>query len=310
MGTERVANKEAFVVNVPSLSTMWMQTRYSHVREFVEGGKQAGFTRFELGHVVRPEMLDGTTRHDGEFPTIHAPCPTTIGLGGKQGIVVSALDEDKRRAAVELHIQTMDTAEALGCEAIVMHIGHVPVDTRVDRELRRLYIAQQEDTPLYASLREQYVKDRAAHAQPHLDSVRRSLDTLTKEASRRGLRLAMENRYYYYEIPTPHEAHDLIREFSDLHFWYDTGHSQVLHNMGFIPYRDWLNGLSARLIGIHLHDVIGTRDHLICGLGEVDWPWVREHLKPDTFRTCEFDWYFEAEHLRQGVEFLDKAGCL
>ena len=297
-------------MNVPALSTMWMQTRYSHVREFIEGGKKAGFTKFELGHVVRPEMLEGTTRRDGEFPTIHAPCPTTIGLGGRQGIVVSALDEDKRRAAVDLHIQTMDTAEALGSKVIVVHIGHVEVDLKLDREMRKLYIARQEDTPRYAALRQQLIQSRAANAAPYLDAVRRSLDMLTKEATRRGLRLAMENRYYYHEIPTPDEAHDLLGEFDGLYFWYDTGHSRVLHNMGFIPCRDWLDGLSARLAGIHLHDVVGIRDHLVCGLGGVDWPWVREHLKPDTLRTCEFDWYFEAEYLRQGVEFLHKAGCL
>jgi sugar phosphate isomerase/epimerase len=289
---------------------MWMQKRYSRVREFIEGARKAGFTKFELGHVVRPEMLEGTTRCDGDFPTIHAPCPTTIGLGGSAGVVVSALDEDKRRAAVALHIQTMDTAEALGSSVIVVHIGHVEVDHRLDREMRKLYIAQQEDAPRYASLRQQLVESRAANAAPHLDAVRRSLDSLTKEAERRGLRLAMENRYYYHEIPTPDEAHALLAEFGNLSFWYDTGHSRVLHNLGLVPCRDWLDGLSARLAGIHFHDVIGIRDHLICGLGEVDWPWVREHLKPDTFRTCEFDWYFEAEHLWQGVEFLDKAGCL
>ncbi|MBC7258959.1 MAG: sugar phosphate isomerase/epimerase [Chloroflexi bacterium] len=297
-------------MNTPALSTMWMQRRHAHVREFLEAGRRVGFTRFELGHVVRPEMLEGITRADGEFPSIHAPCPTTVGLGGAAGIVVSALDEDKRRAAVALHIQTMDWAEALGAGVIVIHIGHVEVDRGLERELRRLYIAQQEDSPRYAALRRQLQEARAAQAAPYLDAVRRSLETLSREAARRGLRLAVENRYHYHEIPTPAEAHALLAEFGDVEFWYDTGHAHVMHNLGFIPYRDWLNGLTARLAGIHLHDVIGTRDHLVCGLGEVDWAWVREHLKPDTFRTCEFDWYFEAEHLWPGVEFLARAGCL
>ncbi len=61
-------------MNVPALSTMWMQQRHAHVREFLEAGKRIGFTRFELGHVVRPEMLDGITRRVGEFPSIHALC--------------------------------------------------------------------------------------------------------------------------------------------------------------------------------------------------------------------------------------------
>lgn len=297
-------------MNTPALSTMWMQRRHKHVREFLDAGRRAGFTRFELGHVVRPDMLAGIMQRDGEFPSIHAPCPTTVGLGGRDGLVVSALDEDKRRAAVALHIQTMDTAEVLGCKIIVMHIGHVEVDESIEAEMRRLYIAGQEDSPRFAALRRQLQEARTANAAPHLDAVRRSLEVLMREAARRGLRLAMENRYYYHEIPTPEEARTLLAEFGEVEFWYDTGHAHALHNLGFIPYRDWLDGLSARLAGIHLHDVIGVRDHLVCGLGEVDWPWVREHLKPDTFRTCEFDWYFEAEHLWSSVEFLRKAGCL
>lgn len=299
-------------MQVPALSTMWMQRRFSHVREFVEAAKRIGFQQFELGHVVRPEMLEGITRRDGEFPSLHAPCPTTIGLGSRQGIVISALDEDKREAAVALTVQTLDVAQRLGAGAVVVHVGHVEVDQALEKEMRRLYAVLEEDSPRFQALREQLVRSRAEQAPPHLDAVRRSLETLVAEARKRGLRLGMENRVHYHEIPTLEEAQALLAEFDPqaLFYWHDAGHAQVLHNLGFIRHKAWLEAFRDRMVGIHFHDVMGTRDHLACGLGEIDWGWLGGYLAPDTLRTCEFDWYFESEHLWQGVEVLDAAGCL
>ncbi len=299
-------------VQVPALATMWMQHRFSHVREFLEAGKRIGIQQFELGHVVRPEMLEGITRRDAEFPSIHAPCPTTIGLGSRQGIVFSALDEAKREAAVALTVQTLDVAQRLGASAVVVHVGHVEVDAALEKEMCRLYTALEEDTPRFQALRAQLVGARAEQAPPYLDAVRRSLETLVAEARKRGLRLGMENRVHYHEIPTLEEAQALLAEFDPgaLFYWHDAGHAQVLQNLGFILHEAWLETFRGRMLGIHLHDVMGTRDHLVCGLGEIDWAWIAGYLAPDTLRTCEFDWYFEPEHLWQGVEVLDAAGCL
>ncbi len=299
-------------MQIPALATMWMQRRFSHVREFVEAGKRIGFRQFELGHVVSPEMLEGITRRDAEFPSLHAPCPTTVGLGSHQGIVVSALDEDKRKAAVALTVQTLDTAQRLGAGAVVLHLGHVEVDRAIEKEMRRLHIAQEENSPRFQSLRQKLVEARVERASPHLDAVRRSLETLVAEARTRGLRLGMENRVHYHEIPILEEAQGLLAEFDPdvLYYWHDAGRAQVLHNLGFIRHEAWLEAFSDRMLGIHFHDVMGTRDHLVCGLGEIDWGWIGGYLTPGTMRTCEFDWYFEAEHLWQGVEYLDGAGCL
>jgi sugar phosphate isomerase/epimerase len=297
-------------MNTPALSTMWMQQRFSRVREFVEAGKRLGFEKFELGHVVRPEMLDGLARQDAEFPSIHAPCPSTIGLGHKEGIVVSSLDEDQRQEAVRLTVKTMDLAEKLGATAVIVHVGHVETGRHINGELRSLYISQQEEAPRFHTLRQQFVEARAARASLHLEPVRRSLEELTREAGQRGLHLAMENRVYYHEIPLPDEARTLLGEFETLHYWHDTGHAQVLQNLGFVRHEDWLETFQDRMLGIHLHDVLGIRDHLVCGLGEIDWRWIVGYLEPDTLRTCEFDYYFEGAHLQQGVEFLRAAGWL
>lgn len=307
-------NKEAIIVNAPALSTMWMQRRHSHVREFIEAGKRLGFRKFELGHVVRPEMLDGVTRRDAEFPSLHAPCPTTVGLGGQQGLLLSALDKDLRLAAVGMTIRTLEVAERLGAGAVVVHIGRVDVTAGREnaQELRRLYMYQQEDSLLFELLRKQAVEQRSAHAPAHLDAARRSLEVLADEAEKRGLRLGLENRDSYYQMPTLDEMQILLSDVDPAvaGYWHDVGHAQILDRLGFIPHRAWLDAFRDRLVGIHFHDALGVRDHLVCGLGEADWSMIKGYLTPATLRTCEFDWYFEGEHLWQGVEFLEGAGCL
>jgi sugar phosphate isomerase/epimerase len=209
-------------------------------------------------------------------------------------------------------VQTLDVAQRLGAGAVVVHVGHVEVDRSIEKEMRRLYVALEEDSPRFEALRQQLAEARAERASPHMDAVRRSLETLVAEARQRGLRLGMENRVHYHEIPTLEEARALLDEFDPdvLLYWHDAGHAQVLHNLRFIRHEAWLEAFGDGMLGIHFHDVMGMRDHLACGLGEIDWGWIGGYLTPDTLRTCEFDWYFEPEHLWQGVEFLDRAGCL
>ena len=110
-------------------------------------------------------------------------------------------------------------------------------------------------------------------------SVRRSLLELAEHAAQRGVRLGLENRLRYHDIPLPDELDELL----DLGlgdvvgYWHDIGHAQVLEHLGFQTHEEWLRrfaGPEGRLIGVHLHDVVGVTDHLAAGLGQVDWEMV------------------------------------
>ncbi len=91
-----------------------------------------------------------------------------------------------------------------------------------------------------------------------------------------GVRLGLENRYHYFDIPTPDEMSALLAmaEPDRLGFIYDVGHAMAMDRLGFFPNEVWLKRFGRRIIGTHLHDVIGISDHQAPGLGDVD------------FRTC------------------------
>ena len=114
-----------------------------------------------------------------------------------------------------------------------------------------------------------------------------------------------------FEIPTLAEMRLLLAEYDTdvVGFWYDTGHAQVLANLGFHGQDEWL-AVADRIVGVHLHDTAGARDHLIPSLGSVDFVAISERLPADAVRVCEFDWYFNEAEVRSGRQNLQEAGCL
>ena len=86
-------------------------------------------------------------------------------------------------------------------------------------------------------------------------------------------------------------------------YWHDTGHAQRQANLGYTPHEAWLRQLGNRLVGFHLHDCLGLRDHLIPGRGRVDFAMVVSYLRADTVPACEFDYYEEVADIREGLDF-------
>ena len=102
-------------------------------------------------------------------------------------------------------------------------------------------------------------------------------------AGRFGIRLGLENRYHYMDIPTPDELEQLLELAGPdrLGFIYDVGHAQALDRLGFFPHEEWLKRFASRMIGAHLHDVIGVNDHHAPGLGEIDFASHRRLSAPE-----------------------------
>ena len=86
----------------------------------------------------------------------------------------------------------------------------------------------------------------------------------TTRASK-GIKLGVESRHCFEEIPNEREMLEVLDEFDVPHvgYWHDFGHVQVKHNLGFLDHVEWMSEVAPRLIGCHLHDtqVAGPRSH-------------------------------------------------
>ncbi|HUT16201.1 MAG TPA: sugar phosphate isomerase/epimerase [Anaerolineae bacterium] len=288
-----------------ALSTMWAVGRFQSLADFFSAGRDLGFTRFELNHAIIPAMLEGLSLN-GTIVAIHEPCPAdpSTSVLKERNWLISAPDEECRRQGVAAIRRSIELAHRLGAQAVVVHPGRVDIDPTLESRLWTLYEEGKSDQPEYARTKERLVTARAAQAEVNMRSVRRSLLELAEIATPMGVRLGLENRFHYHEIPLPDELDDLL----DLGcgetvgYWHDVGHGQVLQHLGFGKHEEWLQRFASRMIGVHLHDVRGIADHLAVGLGQVDWDMVASYLSASAMRTCEFQSFSSAQEVAAGLD--------
>lgn len=293
-----------------ALSTMWAIGRFSNLADFFEAGRELGFSRFELNHAVSPAMLEGLSLN-GQITAVHEPCPADppTAVLKERNWLISAPDEENRRQGVAATRRSINLAHQVGAQAVVVHPGRVDIDPALEFALVDLYRAGKVGQPEYEAVKERLTVARAAQAGTNMRSVRRSLIELAEHAAAKGIRLGLENRYHYQEIPLPDELDELF----DLGcgevvgYWHDVGHAQVLEHLGFGTHEEWLRRFArpqGRAIGVHLHDAQGLMDHLPVGLGQVDWDMVARYLPSSVLRTCEFKPFSLPQDVAAGLRWL------
>jgi sugar phosphate isomerase/epimerase len=290
-----------------ALSTMWEIGQFQNLADFFNAGKNLGFARFELNHAINSSMLEGLPL-DGMITSIHEPCPADLSAQflKERNWLVSAPDEESRQQGVAAIRRSIDLAHRLGVQVVIVHTGRVDIDLALESALVRLYKAGESNEPEYTKAKGRLVEARAARTEIHMSSVRRSLLELAEVAAPLGIRLALENRYHYHEIPLPEELDDLLSLGCGevVGYWHDVGHAQVLQHLGFGTQEEWLSRFARRIIGVHLHDVVGLNDHLAIGKGTLDWDMVARYLPANALRTFEFQPFNSPSEVSAAVEWL------
>ena len=297
-----------------ALSTMWGIGRFPTLAGFFTAGAELGFDRFELNHAIDSKLLATANLDSVIIPSVHEPCPSDTPPSElkKRNWLISALDEENRRQGVAAVKRSIDLAAQLGAQAVVVHPGGVEGIEKLDSALRHLYEQGHFGQPEYELAKSRLIEERASRAPAHLRSVRRSLPDLAEHASRLGVRLGLENRYHYMDIPQPDELEELL----DLGlgetvgYWHDVGHAQTLESLGFASHEEWLRRFASRIVGVHLHDLVGIQDHKAAGRGTMDWDLVARCVPASALRTCEFHPDNTPEQVSSGLRLLLKNGCV
>ncbi len=290
----------AFDVPV-ALSTMYMQHRTHSLSAFWELARDMGFDAIEASHIITEEHLHTLPDESIPIRSVHAPAPRGSTPPGWDAMrYISHPDPEKRHWAVQQVQRSIAWAADVGAQAVCVHLGVVEGLSREVWILEQRYLAGQLGSPQYTHQRDWLLKTRAERAQTYFEAAQRSLDALAEQAAQYGIRLGIESRRFYSEIPTLEEAVRLLEGHDPavVGFWYDSGHCQVTANLGLTPHEEWLETLGDRIVGVHFHDVVGLRDHLIPGMGEIDFMRIAAYIPKEAVITLEVDWYFEPEELR------------
>lgn len=256
------------------------------------------FQQIKAGLKQTPIQV-GSLHNYCPFPALKPNVPP-----GGDYFALASLDRSERALAVEWTTRTIENANDLEAELVVLHCGAVEMKPN-HRQIYDQYQAEPENNQRLDDLVSQELAQRRRHHMPYLDALRFSLDRLLNIAARYGVTLGLENRFHYFEIPDSEEFDVLFAEFegAPIGYWHDTGHAHTQEVLRVVSQADLLTTHGDRLVGIHLHDAAGLNDHLAPGKGEIDFTILQPYLKAGPTVVIELAPGTDAADVRQAVSF-------
>ena len=251
--------------------------------------------------------------------SLHSPTPRVKAADGRwsEALNLAATDEAERSHAVRLACATIDHAVRAGARYVVVHLGGIESGGRSEmfeseKRLRRLFDEGTRAGEEVEALRRQAHTERREGAGRNLPQARRSLAEMAEHAAGSGVAIGLENRFHYHEFPGVDEMHELLAGYPPdvAGFWLDVGHAEVMDRLGLVPKGRWLDELSARCIGAHVHDVDGLADHRAPGLGDVDWSYIARGLPAGVPRVFEINQMTPEDAVAASIPFLRERGVL
>ena len=220
---------------------------------------ELGFDLIELGHGIRVSLMPGIQKvfDAGEvrFSSLHnfCPLPIEVMMASPDCYQFSAVSSEERERAVKQTLQTIDFAVRLNAPFVVLHLGQVNMPPITDRLINMAktgaYLSRK-----YVRLKIEAVQKREKIAPAYLQRVKDCLGRIIEHAASKNVRLALEGRRGYEEIPTERELPALLDELNSgqIGYWHDFGHSQIKENLGFIDTPNgWARSVRARLAAMY-----------------------------------------------------------
>jgi sugar phosphate isomerase/epimerase len=270
---------------------------------------ELGFDSVELGHGIRLSLMPGIQKmfDSGQvrFTSLHnfCPLPVEVMVASPDCYQLSAVSPEERERSVKQTFQTIDFAERLGAPFVVLHLGVVNMRAITD-PLIGMIKAGKHFSRSYVRAKLKAVQTRERRATAHLQRVKDCLRRIIDHAVSKNVRIALESRRGYEEIPSERELPALLEELNseEVGYWHDFGHSQIKENLGFIDHAEWLWTIGPRAFGCHVQDCIWpARDHEPPFTGGIDF----EKLVPLLPANCLFVWEMSpnktADAIRQSV---------
>ena len=301
-----------------ALSTAWNAFRHKAGLEIISEITALGFKEAELSFNLTQKIVEGIRKETAakkiRVLSLHNYCPIPEKLKRSAALPdcysLASLDQKERAQALRYTKATIDTAGSLGAKAVVLHCGRVKVPDRTG-DFIKLYNRGEIHTSKALDLKSQADKEREKKASFYFAKAVDSLKELSSYAKKSNIKLGIENRYYFPEIPSFQEFALLFDYFKNdnIFYWHDTGHAQLWENLGFIRHEEYLKCYSKRLAGIHLHDIKGTRDHKAPATGDFDFRMLKQYIKKDTLLTIEAHHPATAIEIISAKKYLEKILC-
>jgi sugar phosphate isomerase/epimerase len=294
-----------------AFSTSWNSGRHTTGDEMLREILALGFNLIELGHGIRISLMPGIQKmfDAGEvaFTSLHNFCPLPVEVmsASPDCYQMSSPNPRERQRAVKQTLQTIDFAARLNASFVVLHCGSVRMNPITD-ELIELAKNGELLSRQYVRKKVEAVKRREERAPAYLARLKECLKPIVERAAEKKIRLGIEGRRGYEEIPSEREIPPLLDEIAAPHvgYWHDMGHIQIKENLGFLDHVEWLRLIAPRTFGCHMQDVKWpAQDHQPPFLGDMKYLEGLTRMLP---RNCQIVWELSprrtAEEIAQSLQ--------
>jgi len=265
-----------------AFSSCWNNSRHSDGEAMIEEIVDLGFNHIELSHGMTIAKLPGIRKayQRGLFTCsgVHNyfPSPVEVMIDAPDAYEYTSHRPFDRQRAMDMTFKTLEIAAEFKAHYLVLHMGSVPMPSRKwTKPLTAMVAAGQQNTPAYVKEKIAFVKKREKIAPLYYQRAIESLEEIAEKAAELGVKLAVESRSRFEDMPTEREMMRLQEHFAEnpwVGYWHDFGHVQLKHNLGLLDHHQWLERVSPHIIGGHVHDVQWpARDHRTPFTGTLDY---------------------------------------
>jgi sugar phosphate isomerase/epimerase len=267
---------------MPAFSTCWNNSRHTDGEAMIAEIVELGFSRIELSHGMTIAKLPGIRKafERGMFTCVGVhnffPSPVEVIIDAPDAYQFTSHRQAERQRALDMTLRTLELAAEFRAEYLVLHMGSVPMNpAKWTKPLTAAVAAGRGHERDFIRQKTAFVKQREKTGPLYYRRAIEALETIAGHAAELGIRLAIESRSRFEDMPTEREMLALQDHFADhpwVGYWHDFGHVQLKHNLGLLDHVEWLERIAPHLMGGHVHDVEWpARDHRVPFSGTLDY---------------------------------------
>ena len=296
-----------------AFSTCWNNSRHHDGEEMIREIVDLGFRHIELSHGMTVAKLPGIRNafKNGLFTCAgvhnYFPAPVEVMIDAPDAYEFTSHRAIDRKRAMDMTLRTLDVAAEFGARYLVLHMGSVPMNpAKWTRRLTAAVADGQAHDRSFIKRRIAFVKKREKIGPLYYHRAIEALEEIAARAAKLEVKLAVESRSRYEDVPSEREMIALQQHFAGnpwVGYWHDFGHVQLKHNLGLLDHGQWLATIAPHLIGGHVHDVEWpARDHRVPFAGTLDYASLLPHFPAGCPLVWELSFTRTAADIRAALE--------
>jgi len=254
------------------------------------------------------EIKESVEKKEIRVLSLHNFCPSVENIPkGKYGFNVYSLnspDESERKLALKYTLRTIDYAELLCANRVVLHSGEILTEPS-GYELYKIALKFGVDSEVFQRYKNSLIATRNLNKNKYFDLLYSSLDEIVKYAQIKKVKLAIETRFFPDEIPNFEEIGEIIKHYDEkIFYWHDFGHVEIQKRLGFCcGHMEYFRKYKKYLLGYHIHNVKGLEDHFVPNNGEINLEELIEYSE-DKVYILEIHSKENFDKLKEAVKFV------